>query len=104
MQFLDVIDALQDIGDVINSPFLYSQLVDSVVKIDGAILALFDEFYEFFCEDREAVVLSSLPYLTIKSTVGRRFFFFIVLLLWFFYLDWSCLLAWVSSLHLVCNC
>ena len=50
LKFLYVIDAFEDVGDVINSSFLYFKFVDSFVKVDSVVLALLDEFDELFGE------------------------------------------------------
>ena len=50
MQFFDVVNAFEYVGDVIDPPFLYSKELYSLVEVDGAILAVFDELNELFGE------------------------------------------------------
>jgi hypothetical protein len=51
VDFLDVADALEDVGDVVDSSFLHVEFIDGVVEVDGGLFACFYEFDEFFGED-----------------------------------------------------
>ena len=57
VQFFDIIDAFQDIGDVINSSLLYAQLLDGHVEVDSAVVGMFDELNKLLGEDGETIVL-----------------------------------------------
>lgn len=57
VQFFDIIDAFQDIGDVINSSLLDAQLLNGHVEVDSAVVGMFDELDKLLGEDGEAIVL-----------------------------------------------
>jgi hypothetical protein len=70
LQLFDIIDPLQDVGDVVNPPLLDAQLIHSHVQVDRAVLTLFNQLDELLGENRETVVLPSPPYLAIKVLLG----------------------------------
>lgn len=61
VQFLDVIDSLEHVGDVVDPAFLDAQFLDGDVEVDGAVVGSLDEFDELLSEDGETVVLPALP-------------------------------------------
>ena len=46
-------DALEDVRDVVDATFLNVQRLGSSVQVDGALLRLFDERHELFCEQAQ---------------------------------------------------
>lgn len=52
VSFLDVVDAFQHVGNVIDPALLHFQLLNSNIEINGCIFTRFDELDKFFGEDR----------------------------------------------------
>jgi hypothetical protein len=76
LNFLDIADSLQYIGDIINPSLLNLQDIHCNIEIDGHILAIFDEIYKLFGEDRKAIVLPASSAFFISSAVIAKFFLF----------------------------
>ena len=79
LYFLDVIDALQNIGDIVDSSFLDFQLLYCHVEVDGGVVAAFDEVDEFFGEDGEGVILAtSSAFFLLFAVPAHLLVFFLV--------------------------
>lgn len=79
LYFLDVIDALQNIGDVVYSSFLNFQLLHCHIEVNSSIVAAFDEVDELFGENGEGVILatSSALFLFFAGFTYLLFFLFL---------------------------
>lgn len=51
LNFLNIANPLQHVSNIINPPLLHFEDIDSDIEVDGHILAIFDEIYEFLSED-----------------------------------------------------
>ena len=51
LYFFDIADALEDVGDVVDAPFLHLEEVDCDVEVDGHVFAVFDEIDKLLGED-----------------------------------------------------
>jgi len=70
LHFLDVIDTLKNISNIVDSTLLNTQHIHCLIKIDGRIFAVFDQFNEFFGEDRQRVVLPTTTCIEDKLRLG----------------------------------
>lgn len=51
LQFLDIVNPLEDVRDIVDATLLDSEQLDGLVEIDGAILAALDKLDELLGED-----------------------------------------------------
>ena len=56
----DDVDALEDVRDVVNPPFLHFELLHRLVQVDAHLGSLDQELYELFGEFHQTVLLAAL--------------------------------------------
>lgn len=54
------VDALEDVGDVVNPPFLDFELLHCLIQVNAHLRSLDQELYELFGEFHQTVLLATL--------------------------------------------
>jgi hypothetical protein len=84
LYFFNVADALQHVGDVVDASFLHLEDVHRHVEVDRHVLAVFNQFDEFFSEDGKTVILPSAGALLVSLAVEAEVVLLLILVEQFF--------------------
>lgn len=57
---LDEVDAFEDVGDVVDPPLWYAQLLHRVIKIQALLICFHQQLYELLRQFHQAVLLPAL--------------------------------------------